>query len=142
VSLLGRFWRLKRRQKWLIGRCFVLVFAVRGALWMAAWPRVLELLGRFRSAPGWEAIPPEELAWGIRNAARAVPGASCLTQALALHLALSRAGWTSKVRIGVQIAPESGFGAHAWVERDGKVIPGQRQGPGEYSNIHSVELRG
>jgi hypothetical protein len=60
----------------------------------------------------------------IRSAARLVPRASCLTQALAGQLLLASNGIRSDLRIGVCRSDPGGLAAHAWVEVDGVVVLG------------------
>lgn len=50
--------------------------------------------------------------------------ASCLTQALAGWIMLSRHGAMSRVKIGVASPEQRGFSAHAWLECGGQVILG------------------
>ena len=54
-----------------------------------------------------------EIAQAVRAASRMIPGATCLTQALAGRILLSRAGYDSELRIGVCRHAERGFEAHA-----------------------------
>ena len=68
-----------------------------------------------------------ELSWAITQAARFIPGASCLTQALSLQVLLSKAGLHSRLCIGVR-KESKGFEAHAWIERDGRVLIGGEAG--------------
>jgi len=65
-----------------------------------------------------------ELNWAVTRAARFVPGASCLTQALSLQVLLARRGLHSRLCIGVRKGAASAFEAHAWVERGGRVLIG------------------
>lgn len=65
-----------------------------------------------------------ELNWAITRAARFVPGASCLTQALSLQVLLARRGLGSRLCIGVRKGGQKSFEAHAWVERGGRVLIG------------------
>jgi hypothetical protein len=64
------------------------------------------------------------LGWAVRSAARLVPGASCLTQALAAQFLLSRWGRPSHIRIGVAKDPSGKLLAHAWLISDSKVVVG------------------
>lgn len=66
----------------------------------------------------------QDVAWAVHRVSRAVPGATCLTQALAAQLLLSRRGYPSRLRIGVAHAPGDGLRAHAWLESDGLVVLG------------------
>lgn len=64
------------------------------------------------------------LAWAVRAAARRVPHASCLTQALALDTLLAMAGQGGEVRLGVARRNDGSFEAHAWVEHEGRILIG------------------
>lgn len=65
-------------------------------------------------------------AWCVRQAARIVPRATCLTQALALQFCLAHNGLQSIVRIGVADSPGGRFEAHAWLLMDGLVLIGDK----------------
>jgi len=92
-------------------------------------------------------IPPDEMgepdvkarreAWecahAVSRAARLVPRASCLTQALALQRLLARRGLESSLFLGVDRAGKPSrtarpralrFEAHAWVEWRGRILIG------------------
>lgn len=66
----------------------------------------------------------QRIAWAIRTAARFVPGASCLTQALAGKLLLTNAGCEAEIRFGVANDDQGTIEAHAWVESGGRAILG------------------
>jgi hypothetical protein len=88
---------------------------------------------RYRKISRW--IPPvaaksvsdEELTvimWSVHHAARVIPRATCLTQALAAQYLSARAGRATSIRIGV--APEAGrrLRAHAWLVDGNRVLIG------------------
>ncbi|MEO1909526.1 MAG: lasso peptide biosynthesis B2 protein [Paracoccus sp. (in: a-proteobacteria)] len=58
-----------------------------------------------------------EIAWSVRNAARLVPGATCLTQASAGQLLLARRGYASTIRLSVphQADTVGKLAPHAWL---------------------------
>jgi hypothetical protein len=64
------------------------------------------------------------IGWAVRNAARLVPGASCLTQALAAQYLLARAGCRAQLQVGVAQDPSGRLLAHAWLVSDGRVVIG------------------
>jgi hypothetical protein len=66
---------------------------------------------------------PEALARAVSAVARRIPGATCLTQALALDLLLRRRGVVARLVVGVSNRGER-FGAHAWLEYEGRVLIG------------------
>jgi hypothetical protein len=121
----------KLRLAW---RAWRLVAWVRFALWRWPYARVRERLVRRRLASRrasalWVgdldvASDPATLAWAVRTAARRVPFASCLTQALALDALLTEVDLEASVVIGVARRPDGSFEAHAWVEHEGRVLIG------------------
>lgn len=66
----------------------------------------------------------ERIARAVTGASRAVPGAACLTQALAAQVLLERRGLPARVRVGVTRADGGQLLAHAWVESDGRIVLG------------------
>lgn len=78
--------------------------------------------------------------WAIRHSARLVPGATCLTKALAGQYFCVRAGHPAIVRIGVQ-RREGRVAAHAWLVDDHDVlIGGQEEDLAGFTPL--VDLRG
>jgi Transglutaminase-like superfamily len=117
VNVLRRLGRLNRAELTLLTVALVLLARVRIALWLQPWARMVTIAQPTRgmSPPRFNA---DRLAWAIRAASRAVPHATCLTQALALHHLLRCEGHAGIVQIGV--TNQGGrFAAHAWVECDG-----------------------
>jgi hypothetical protein len=112
-----RLVRSNRRELALLAAALVLLARVRLALWLLPWRRMPA-----GAQPSHRMPPPrfsiDRLEWAIRRASRAVPYATCLTQAVALHHLLRRQGYGATVQIGVR--KEGGqFAAHAWVECNG-----------------------
>ncbi len=69
-------------------------------------------------------LPIDLLTWAIPAASRRVPHASCLTQALAARLLLTREGHEATLRVGVAKEPQGPLRAHAWIESSGQTILG------------------
>jgi len=66
----------------------------------------------------------QQVAWAVRAAARYVPAANCLPQAIVAKQLLEEHGYQPVLRIGVQRPNESGLKAHAWVDIAGRVVIG------------------
>ena len=67
---------------------------------------------------------------------RLVPGATCLTQALALKWMLARRRIACRLRIGVRHDPGGAFAAHAWLEMPSReVILGGTESPAHYQPL-------
>jgi hypothetical protein len=123
MTRFHKFVRLRPGDRTLLVRAMVLVAAIPVALRVLPFPYLFRLLDARRRSSSRALVGRQEsaarLAWGVRTAARLLPGASCLTQSLALHRLLVRAGHSSEVHIGVATDPQSGLSAHAWVEHAG-----------------------
>jgi hypothetical protein len=63
--------------------------------------------------------------WATTAVARRLPARrNCLVEALVAHTLLSRRGHEASVHFGAALTPDRGLEAHAWVEREGRVIVG------------------
>ena len=88
---------------------------------------------------------PEKVDWTrIKNAVRAVravsrfvPGASCLTQAVAALLLIKAGGQQTELKIGVT-KDNREFKAHAWLEIGGQIIIGKLPGHRQYIVLNSA----
>jgi len=112
------------------------VALARAAVWMTSVRRTRRLLRRMTSLVGRRSAAAADLARAVRGAARLVPRASCLVQALALEALLARAGHDAVVRLGVSSGPV--FDAHAWVECDGAILIGG-SGADRYTPIAALD---
>jgi transglutaminase superfamily protein len=111
----------------------VTVVRVRIALWILPWHRLARPITIRRDLL---LIPPsaERVAWAVKIASRAVPCATCLTQALALHQVLAGYGYPSIVQVGV-CHVDGRFLAHAWVEHNEQTLLGTPETIARYSRF-------
>lgn len=77
--------------------------------------------------------------WAITVVSRYLPGASCLTQALAALTLLGNVDRTIAVRIGIAKEAGGALTAHAWVEMEGKVLMGNMLGLSRYAILSPIE---
>lgn len=123
--------RLRRRAAlgWrhgrLLARCLAVVIATRIGLALFGYRTVLDQIAK--AAPAREPDVHAHLhIWCVKHCSRIVPGATCLTQALALHYLRARAGHPTRIRIGVRRRDDGRIAAHAWlVDGDVVLIGGQ-----------------
>jgi hypothetical protein len=108
----------------LLAEAVPLVARVRLALTLSSLQRVrARLAASPRRAKRLDAgVVP--LAMSVRRASRIVPGATCLTQAIALQEMLGRRGIASVVRLGVREEQPDVLAAHAWLTVDGRIVLG------------------
>jgi Transglutaminase-like superfamily len=129
MRTFGRFIALPLKDQILLIRALFLVAAIRIALYLVPfrlllrWTRRLPRHGRPTSSA-------DSLARAVGAVARFVPRASCLTQALAAQMLLSRAGHDSRLEIGVRKDPRERFEAHAWVVCGDRVVIGGDEAKG------------
>jgi hypothetical protein len=74
--------------------------------------------------PRVEGASAEKVVWAVTASSRYVPAATCLTQAFATQVLLSRRGLAARLRIGVVKGKDGRLQAHAWVESNGVVVIG------------------
>lgn len=77
------------------------------------------------SKPAAAAASVEDVSWSVRAAARFVPGATCLPQAIVARRMLMSLGYGAEFHLGVQMGGERPFHAHAWVVSEGRIVAGE-----------------
>lgn len=109
--------------------CVLLLDALRATAWART---TLSVRGLDRARARIAAVPAStpadladmrEVAWSVRHAARLVPKATCLTQALAGQLLLAERGRRSEIRISAPLSEER-FSPHAWLLCETYVVLG------------------
>lgn len=140
MSRLFRFLRLSWSDQRLLIQALLLVCAVRLGLWLVPFDRIRRRVQRMARARPLNRTPrsAEKLIRAVEAMAGCVPSATCLTQALAAHLLLRRAGYPSILRVGVMRSQTVGFKAHAWVEHEGRIVVGEIENLGEFKALASM----
>lgn len=124
-----------RRHYRLLIKAFLVVAVVRVILSVRGYRAVLNLIAKVQPSARTELSLPL-LSWAVVRTAAFVPGASCMTQALALKYLAAREGEFCTIRIGVKHDPGKPFEAHAWLLHQGVVvIGGQQERIDEFSPI-------
>ena len=124
------FLRMSSSERRLLFVGGVVVACVRILLWILPFKRVVWLVERtaLRSARAAPVRLLEDtnvhIAWGVTTAARYVPRATCLTQALAAQWLFAWFGHPTLLRIGVAKGSGKPLRAHAWLESEGRVVVG------------------
>lgn len=107
-----------------LARCLLVVTAVRLGLTLLSYNRVRGLVTRLEARQCASMGELRRVAWGVAAAARFVPRATCLTQALSGQYILARQGNASKIRIGIERGTGEQLKAHAWLVSDNHVVLG------------------
>ncbi len=130
---LKKLLQLSPEDRRLLIRASLLLALVRLGLWLLPFQtqkRLLDLLDRRRYPPPEAASPiPGRIAWAVDLAARHIPRASCLTQALAAKALLAKAGYSSHLHLGVCKGERGTLQAHAWLRSQDKTLVGHTDLP-------------
>jgi hypothetical protein len=93
-------------------------------LWRGRLTAALTADDRADDAESRDIAEARRICRSVARAARLVPGATCLTQGLAAHRLLARAGIPSRLRVGVRHGGGAELHAHAWVTSRGMTVLG------------------
>jgi hypothetical protein len=109
-------------------RALILVAAIRVSLWVLPFRLTRMWVGRMSKTAGpkrdLDRLNIQRLAWAVEAAGRRIPGATCLTQGMAMQVLLGRLGQHSELHLGVARKLGGQLEAHAWVETQGLVVMG------------------
>ena len=132
-----KFLRLPWRDKGRTLEALGCVLTARGLLLFVPFRRTAALTAyladRFPARLPGDPAHLARLGYLVERVSRSVPGATCLTQALALKWMLTRRRVTCQLRIGVAKDADDAFKAHAWLESASqRVLIGGSTSPGTY----------
>ena len=117
--------RLPGRERWLVLRAVVWLFAARLALRAASFSRLLRSLHGIhpRRLPGRRATT-QDCRLALQRASRLLPASTCLARALAGAALLRRERHASRLDIHVALDAEQRFASHASLTAGDLVIAG------------------
>lgn len=127
MGSLARFIALPPAERRLIVAAAGILAATRVGLWVLPFRWVRGAMGALGNPPrsrdgGGPAV--ERIVWAVGAVDRLVPRTTCLVRALAAQALLARRGHASQLRLGVAGGSGRAFEAHAWLERDGRILIG------------------
>ncbi len=121
---LARVLSLSGSEALFLCHCLLVVATVRLGLTLFSYNRVRGMVTRLNAHQCASMGELRLVAWGVAAAARFVPRASCLTQALSGQYILARQGNASNIRIGIERGTGEQLKAHAWLVSDNHVVLG------------------
>ena len=134
-----KFLRLSWRDKRLVAHSALVVALVRLGLSLFSYKHVRRCPPR-RARRVAHADEIARIAWAVRVTAKRIPGATCLTQAIAGQYLLAHAGHDARIRIGVARDADGAFNAHAWLLcNDAVVLGGSDAELRRYSTLTDLE---
>jgi hypothetical protein len=143
MKRINKFLQLSVRDKLLLLKSFLALAAVRAGLSLLPFQTLRQLLGFFTPTTAafteTDCASMHRVSYAVKTMSRYIPGASCLTQALAAHMLLARIGQPAALRIGVARSQEGQFQAHAWVEIQGRIVVGKLPDMRRYAVLPPLE---
>jgi hypothetical protein len=123
-----KLWRLPPAERRLLLMAASLMVVIKLGLTVLPYRRLRKLVDGAsfvaRRRPLVLASAPELITRAVARASRTVPGATCLTQALAAKVMLERFGYPARVHVGIGRTEGAPVIAHAWVESDARIVLG------------------
>lgn len=142
---IRRFLHLSMAQRSLLGQSMLLLGVIRLGLWLLPFRTLKHLVARaVQESPEPREAEQDSLdgvVWAIRTGSHYVPEATCLTQALAAQVLLSRRGHPVHFRLGVARSETGEFQAHAWVECQERVVIGGVDAPLRFTPLPPLQRK-
>lgn len=133
MHVLKRFLRLSKRERLLLFQAAISIFLIRLSLDLLSLRNVHRLAVKITWLSD-EPLSADRIVWGVRSAARFIPGSTCLVQALAAQSLLALHGYNPLLTIGVAKNECDQFEAHAWVVCQNEILIGGREA-GNYTAL-------
>lgn len=128
MKRLRRFLRLQSNERWLLIKAALLLEGIKLAMRLIPFKvlrRLADRAGRTFVRRRSGTLPAQTVAWAVETVSRNTPGEkTCLTQALAAQVLLTRRGYSSLLHIGVVKDENGELLAHAWVECQNEIVVG------------------
>ena len=144
---LGKFLRLSTVERRLLIKAALLLEAIKLGMRLLPFQALRRLISIVANAPARPRCADhffaERVAWAVAMASRHTPGVkTCLAQALATQVLLTRRGYPAFLHNGVVRGEQKQFEAHAWVvTEEGKVVIGESE-LGRYAPLAVLEVEG
>jgi hypothetical protein len=144
LSRLINYLRLSSQDKRLVLGTFGLLGIIRVGLWLLPFQTLRNILAKFTPVPGSSQATAnsetvKKIVRTVRSLSHYIPRATCLTQALAVTVLLSRRGQPASLQIGVSKGERGRLEAHAWVEIQGRIVIGKQSNHSRYAVLSSLE---
>lgn len=119
-----RFLSLRFSEKVFIAHCIIVLCIIRLALSLKSASFIMRKISAIHVTEEGDQKTSRMIAWGVGACSIFVPGATCLTQALAGQYLMARHNHRSIVRIGIKRDNHKNIKAHAWLLSGGFVVLG------------------
>ncbi len=126
MKILTNYLKLSREDQHLLIKTFISMITIRLKLYLIPFNQLQKSIEKsnHKSANN---IPLPKLISAVESVSYYVPQATCLTKALTAKKLLTKYGYPSQIKIGVNKSNKGEFEAHAWLEYAGKVIIGESE---------------
>lgn len=143
MNRMRKFMHLSSTERHLLVKAAFLLGGIRLGLWLLPFHRLQALLARVDKGQIELRNPnrpsADRITWAVTVVSRYVPGATCLTQALAGRVLLAQWGYPAHLQIGVVKGPGGNLEAHAWLESQGRTVIGDWGDLARYAPLSASE---
>lgn len=124
---IKNFFELPYYKKSLLIKSLVLTIFVQTVLYIIPFSRIQTIISRITKIQIKQKKPKQikDIIWAVLVVSSYIPRATCLVQAITVHILLAHNGYDSTIKIGVNNLKN--FEAHAWVEKNNDIILGKSE---------------
>jgi hypothetical protein len=143
MKRLRRFFALRFADQRLLLLAGLLLVTIKLGLRWLPFPAVLRVLrGLQKTRVGSYSLRSYsrfQVIQAVEVVSCRIPGdGSCLVRALAVQVLLGQQGCQTQLRMGVALGADGKFVAHAWVEKHGRILAGNRENLPLYRVLHPI----
>lgn len=129
MRIICSFFRLTRSEKYILIEALILLWLIRLMLWVFPFSlsqKIIKEITISKDEKQSDKFSVKKIIWAVELMSNYTLNATCLTQALATQILLTKYNYSSRVLIGVSKNKQE-FEAHAWVESHDLIVLGNSE---------------
>jgi hypothetical protein len=144
VSALLKFLRVPPSERRLLIQAALLLGGIRLGLRLLPYRVVRDVVAQLARAPvglrrGSGGFSVDQITWAVTKISRYVPKSTCLAQALAAQVLLSRHDHPAHLHVGITRGEDGELRGHAWLESRGSTVVGGEE-LSRYTRVPGMEI--
>jgi Transglutaminase-like superfamily len=143
VSALQKFLRLPPAERRLLIQAALLLGGIRVGLRLLPYRVVRNVVAQRPRAPisirRGGGFSVDQITWAVTKISRYVPKSTCLAQALAAQVLLTRHDHPAHLHVGITRGKDGGLRGHAWLESRGRTVVGGEE-LSRYTRVPGMEI--
>jgi hypothetical protein len=144
VSALQKFLRLPPAERRLLIQAALLLGGIRVGLRLLPYRVLRNVVAQLPRAPisirRGGGFSVDQITWAVTKISRYVPKSTCLAQALAAQVLLTRHDHPAHLHVGITRGEDGGLRGHAWLESRGSTVVGGGEELSRYTRVPGMEI--